>query len=218
MSGRICELIYSMLGRDIDEGYSSRTENLLRPECDVTVPENALVINFINTFSEVAASLSAITGLPADFILGWSAAEVGWNFTNSRAATENNNWFNLTAPDAASTGGWEGAVACASPEWGLDYWSGMACFIAVGVREAFFLSGRAAMLSQNGRYLAAALGVLQAGGNYAEAAQAIAAAGFDPGRTDYGRHFQGTWEAIRRRLDCSAIEPPSATPWWERQP
>jgi hypothetical protein len=135
--------------------------------------------------------------------------------TRTDGPAKDNNWFNLTAPKADSTGGWLEAVACASPEWGLPYWERMACFQAVGVRQAFFLSGRAAMLSQNGRYLALALEVLQAGGSYAEAAQAIAAAGFEPRRTDYGQHFQGTWEAMRRRLDCSAVTPPSTTPWWQ---
>jgi RHS repeat-associated protein len=205
MAGDICRVILQSLGQRHDEAYAERSENILSPQCNLSVMENLNVINFYNVFAEPAIILGEETRLPWDFILAWSAAEVGWSYNFT--AMWNNNWFNLTAPDAEHTGGWIGAIPCAETGF-TKYVENMACFQAIDLRQAFYLSGRAALLSQNGRYLKPALETLRAGGSYAQAAQAIADAGFDPGRKDYGQHFAGTLEALRSRLHCSGITPP----------
>jgi|GEM_PF-3690787 len=74
MAGDICRVILQSLGKRYDEGYAERSENILSPQCNLTVTENLNVIHFYNVFAEPAIILGEETGLPWDFILAWSAA------------------------------------------------------------------------------------------------------------------------------------------------
>ena len=162
-----------------------------------------------NNFS-AAEELSDESGLPADFLLAWSAWETGWGVGS--AAVHDGNFFGLTTtgvgkPDPGTgTGGWIGATACSAmnPSW----FHGFACFDN-GMSNNLYNSGYAALFSQNSRYGSAALKALQSGGSYADALEAIALAGFNIEDPNYGYTIMGgpgnagTLQTIEKILnDC----------------
>jgi RHS repeat-associated protein len=164
-----------------------------RDWCDRDDPTNAKVREFIEANTGAAQKLGEATGLDPDFLLAWSAGEV--DYGRSKIATQNNNFFNLTV---GKENVWIGAVAC-------DTLAGTpaaayACFTS-GPENPFSVSGSAALLSQNSRYLKAAQKALGVGGGVAAIAQAVADAGFDP-RTSYGSLVQDAFDAIQRRKNC----------------
>jgi len=164
--------------------------------CDEDNPINKKVIDFIRSNGAVAEKLSEETGLGAEFILTWAAYESAYG--TGKAATQNNNFFGLTAP-GGGTGGWTGAVLCGSGALG-----GFACFpVETGTGNNLLASGQGALTAQGGRYLTPALGAQNAGGSFADIANAIADAGFNTEpEVDYGQKVTDTHTAILRRKDC----------------
>lgn len=121
-------------------------------------------------------------------------------------SNENNNYFDLRLPhgtrshpvDAGTaTGGWAGAVACNS--LGSNFDSGWACF---GAADAFYDSGLSAFTSFGDRYGSVVKNALSSGSSYADAAQAMANAGYDPGNQNYGSKFQGVLDVFNKIKDC----------------
>ena len=162
--------------------------------CDLNDPTNAKVINYIRTNAGAASQIASLTGLNADFILAWGALESGYG--TGSAATKNNNFFGLTAPSKSSTGGWAGAVPCNTLS---GTFAGFACFAG---DSTLLLSGTAALSSQSGRYLVPALAAQASGEGLAGIGSAIAAAGFNSERINYGERVAGAAAQIAKRVDC----------------
>jgi len=90
-----------------------------------------------------------------------------------------------------------------------DTKSGFACFPGDLSSDDFsdgnnnlFISGMAALFSQNSRYLNAALAAQNVGGNIADIGKAVAGAGFNSEPIDYGGLVAGVDKAISVRIDC----------------
>ena len=156
-------------------------------------------ISFVHSNLAAAQGIAEATGIPVQFILATSAAEVGWG--GNAVSTEDNNFFDLRlsakANPATATGGWAGAVQCNTLGHGYD--AGWACF---GLMGAFYDSGISAFTSFNDKYENVVLSALTGGASYASAAQAMAKAGYDPGNQSYGTKFQGALNVLNKIANC----------------
>jgi hypothetical protein len=171
------------------------------PDCDRKNPTNAKLLDFISANQQAAEELSAESGLRADFILAWAGFASGYG--TGSAAKKNNNFFGLTVPKGGQTGGWMGAVPCS--ELSGTTFGGFACFLSDSGDTSLYLSGLAALLSQDGRHLNAALAAQQGqqGRLTLETiGNAVAAAGFNSEPINYGGSIAGVGRAISLRINC----------------
>jgi RHS repeat-associated protein len=186
-------------------GDNSTSRSGTDPHCDRNDPTNAKVLDHIWANQAAASELSSETGLSVDFILAWGALESGYG--TGSAARLNNNFFGLTAPAKNRTGGWTGAIPCSSLS--TPTFSGFACFPTDLSDDDFstsnnnlYLSGVAALFSQNRKYLDAALAAQAAGGDLAAIGNAVASAGFNSEPINYGASVKGVANAIALRINC----------------
>ncbi|HLH43877.1 MAG TPA: RHS repeat-associated core domain-containing protein, partial [Bryobacteraceae bacterium] len=169
----------------------------------------ANAIGFVHAHEGDAERLANVTGIPVDFIMALAAGETGW--TGSDVSSGNNNYFNDRLPKgtpkrpvdySTATGGWAGAVACSS--LGHAYDPGWACF-APG--DPFYSSGFAALMTpekglNGGTYGGVVAQMLSYGATWAEAAEAMAQAGFDREDDGYSKRFQGALSVYELIKDC----------------
>ena len=175
-----------------DDGNSGDPEPDPKPKdpCDTADPTNAKVISFSQAQSGYAKQLGDFSGLSSGSILALAAYESGFGISNK--ALVNNNYFGLTGGSAA----WLGAIPF--PKVAS---SGFACFVG---GSGLLSSGENALFSQDERYLCAAMGAQNAGGDIAAIANAIAAAGFNSEYSNggYGTNVNGAAQAIAARINC----------------
>jgi hypothetical protein len=175
------------------------------PLCDEHDDTNSRVIRFLRNNLAAGERLSSETMISVEFTLAWAGFESGYGMGSG--AVRNSNFYGLTVPGnvgqtGQGTGGWLGAVSCSDLfSGGGGFHVGFACFPS-GHSNDLYLSGRAALLSQNSRYLNPALAAQRSGGGIRDIAAAIAGAGFNSEPIDYGARVSGAGDAIRRRRHC----------------
>jgi hypothetical protein len=171
------------------------------PQCnktDAVGQENSL--NFIMANYASAQSLSALTKVPADWILGWAAAEStatptseGGGYGQTAVALQNQNYFGQRGSS------WIGAMSSGCPGAA----SGFACFLD------FQASAISALMTTHYNWTFDGTNGVSAGqiltsfnGNTQAAFQALANAGQDRGNSAYGVNAAAAIQGVDLRISC----------------